>query len=135
MDEMETQIESLPGSENIQIPHSIERQLQDPQQIQVPQQIQEPQYRVQQQQQQQQQPNVSFSITKKSPDFVKQFTSKEFALLILLLLLADSRYINVLISRHLPIDFIKNSTLLKTMFKVGLLALAFILVRAYFLKV
>lgn len=134
---METPIESLPGSENIQIPPSIERQLeQQPQmqqhqmqQIQVPQHIQ-----TQVPQAIQSVPNVSFSITKKSPDFAKIFTSREFILLVILFVVADSRYLNVLFSRHLPIVFIKNNTLLKMLLKVGLLAVVFVLVRAYFLK-
>ncbi|ARR75018.1 hypothetical protein SAGO17_00100 [Mimivirus AB-566-O17] len=125
MDVMETQIESLPGSDNIQIPPSIERALDEPiPRMEVPSVLQ------------MEQPNVSYSIAKKEStfDISKQVLSKEFALLIVMLLVVDSRYLNVLITRYVPIGMIKSNNLVKTLLKVGVVALVFVLVRHYFIK-
>ena len=128
MDNMETPIESLPGSDNIRMPQSIEQELRQAPRQAPPQLAQQLEPIIQEIQQ----PNVSYTISKQpSFDLTGLVFTREFGLLILLLLLTDSRYMNVLMSRYLPGSLRGN--LIQTLLKVSVVALVFVLVRHFFI--
>jgi hypothetical protein len=68
-------------------------------------------------------------------EFKNTLLSTEFALLFILLLCADNKYVSntlhTLVYKYVPIDFVRNNNFLITLLKVLLIGIVFVLARMY----
>ena len=137
---MSTDIDSLPDSQMVTMPPELERELDN---VYVSQ-TQEPEYK-----QPNMQPNVGNVQARVKPVggapqsqgqeqdvdlgaiFLSKLLSKDFAVLLVLLLIADSRFINFNVIRHIPMAFVRNNALVQTLLKVLLIGLVFLLIKTF----
>lgn len=143
---MSTDIDSLPDSQIVSMPPELERELDNV----YTSQTQEPEYK-----QPNMQPHVGNVQARVKPVdveyisqqasqqasqgqdidlgaiFLSKLLSKDFAVLLVLLLVADSRFINFNIIRHIPMAFVRNNALVQTLFKVLFIGLVFLLIKTF----
>lgn len=122
--DMSTDIDALPGADQVTLPPELEDELNDLQVEEGGYQMTQPMMQVQGR------PYMKIK-EKREWDILRMMKSREFILLICILLLADSRFLNVNVIRKIPLNFVKMSSVFQTVIKVIILAVLFLLIKEY----
>lgn len=131
---MSTDIDSLPDSKMISMPPELER-------LDKPERIERQDAR--EYIQPNMQPNVGnvqarvkplempMVVESTSALFLRKLVSKDFLILLLLLLIADNRMINTNVLRHIPLGFVRNNHMIQAILKVLIIGVVFLVIKTY----